>query len=65
MVWAADSNAFVCRAVIPDGVDATENVDLSGDYYGTVLPVVKLQFVKAGYGLAAWLKLIATGSTGL
>ena len=65
MVWASDSNAYVCTAVMPNGVDATETVDLSGDYYTTVLPVVKLQFAKAGYRLAAWLNLIATGSTGL
>ena len=65
MVWASDSNAYVCTAVMPDGVEATESVDLSGDYYTTVLPVVQLQFAKAGYRLAAWLNLIATGSTGL
>ena len=65
MVWASDSNAYVCTTVIPDGVAATEDIDLSGKYYTTVLPVVKLQFAKAGYRLAAWLNLIATGSTGL
>jgi hypothetical protein len=65
MVWATDANSYVCTTVIPDGVDATENVDLSGDYYTSVLPTVKLQFAKAGYRLAAWLNLIATGSTGL
>ena len=65
MVWASDSNAYVCTAVMPNGVEATEDTDLSGTYYTTVLPVVKLQFAKAGYRLAAWLNLIATGSTGL
>ena len=65
MVWASDSNAYVCSTVMPDGVAATEDVDLSGDYYNTVLPTVQLQFAKAGYRLAAWLNLIATGSTGL
>lgn len=65
MVWASDSNAYVCTEVIPNGVAATESVDLSGDYYTAVLPTVKLQFAKAGYRLAAWLNLIATGSTGL
>jgi S1/P1 Nuclease len=65
MVWASDSNAYVCTEVMPNGVAATESVDLSGAYYTAVLPTVKLQFAKAGYRLAAWLNLIATGSTGL
>ena len=81
MVWAKDSNAYVCSTVMPNGVAATENVDLSGSYYTAALPVVQLQFAKAGYRsvtesiqmdakaniyrLAAWLNLIATGTTGL
>jgi hypothetical protein len=81
MVWAKDSNAYVCTTVMPNGVLATENVDLSGAYYTSALPVVQLQIAKAGYRsvtengqmaaktdkhrLAAWLNLIATGSTGL
>jgi hypothetical protein len=65
MIWASDSNAYVCTTVMPNGVEATQEVDLSGDYYTSVLPVVQLQFAKAGYRLAAWLNLIATGSTGL
>jgi len=59
------SNAYVCSEVMPNGVAATENVDLGGDYYTMVLPTVKLQFAKAGYRLAGWLNLIATGSVGL
>jgi len=51
MVWASDSNAFVCSTVMPNGVAATEDVDLSGDYYTSALPIVKEQFAKAGYRL--------------
>lgn len=65
MIWATDSNAYVCTTVMPNGVAATEDVDLSGAYYTKALPIVELQVAKAGYRLAAWLNLIATGSTGL
>ena len=49
MDWATDSNAYVCSTVLPNGVAATENVDLSGAYYKSALPIVQLQFAKAGY----------------
>lgn len=65
MTWATDANAYVCTTVIPSGVSAVENVDLSGAYYNNAIPVIELQIAKAGYRLAAWLNLIATGSTGL
>ena len=65
MVWASDSNAYVCTTVMPNGVSAVENVDLDGAYYTSTLPVVKEQFAKAGYRLAGWLNLIATGEIGL
>lgn len=81
LIWASDSNAYVCSTVLPDGLTAVEDVDLSGTYYNEALPVIKLQIAKAGYRyvttmlwrksiltaqrLGAWLNLIATGSTGL
>jgi hypothetical protein len=65
MAWASDANAYVCSTVMPDGISSVENKDLSGTYYETALPVIQLQFAKAGYRLAAWLNLIVTGSTGL
>jgi hypothetical protein len=49
MSWAQDSNAFVCTTVIPNGVSAVENVDLSGDYYTSAMPVIEEQIAKAGY----------------
>ncbi|PQE31297.1 nuclease s1 protein [Rutstroemia sp. NJR-2017a WRK4] len=65
MVWASDSNAYVCSTVLPNGVSAVEGVDLSGAYYKSAIPVVEEQIAKAGYRLAAWLDLIATGTTDL
>lgn len=50
---------------MPKGVSPLETVDLAGDYYTGVVGVVEEQVAKAGYRLAAWLNLIATGSTGL
>ncbi|RDW84805.1 putative nuclease S1-1 [Coleophoma cylindrospora] len=65
LVWASDANSYVCSTVLVDGVSAVEGVDLAGAYYTAALPIVKLQIAKSGYRLAAWLNLIATGSTGL
>ncbi|PMD62413.1 S1/P1 nuclease [Hyaloscypha bicolor E] len=65
MVWASDANSFVCSTVMPNGVSAVEGVDLGGAYYTAAIPIVEEQIAKAGYRLAAWLNLIATGSTGL
>jgi nuclease S1 len=49
MLWAQDSNAFVCTTVMPNGVSAVENVDLAGDYYTSAMPVIEEQIAKAGY----------------
>jgi hypothetical protein len=65
MSWATDSNAFVCTEVMPNGISAVLKEDLSTTYYDAVMPTIKLQIAKAGYRLAAWLNLIATGETGL
>ncbi|OCL12051.1 nuclease S1 [Glonium stellatum] len=65
MGWATDSNAFVCSTVFKGGVSAVSGMELDGSYYSTAVPVIELQIAKAGYRLAAWLNLIATGSPGL
>lgn len=62
--WASEANGYVCSDVIPNGVSAVENVDLADAYYTAHLHVVQIQIARAGYRLAAWLNLIATGSTG-
>lgn len=65
MIWASDTNAYVCSKVLPNGQAAVESGDLSTTYYNSVIDTVELQIAKAGYRLAAWLNLMATGSTGL
>jgi hypothetical protein len=62
MVWVQEANAHVCDTVLAKGLSYVEGTDLSGDYYTTALPVFEEQIAKAGYRLAAWLNLIATGS---
>lgn len=49
LAWAEEANAFVCTTVMPDGVSALENQELSGDYYKSCVPVIQLQIAKAGY----------------
>lgn len=53
MGWASDSNSYVCSTVMPNGVSAVQGVDLSTTYYKTALPVIELQFAKAGYRYVA------------
>lgn len=59
LVWASESNAYVCTTVLPDGVDGVLDQDLSRDYYEKAAPVVEVQIARAGYRMAAWLDLIA------
>jgi hypothetical protein len=49
MVWARDSNAYVCTAVMPGGVSAVETGDLGDAYYNGVVDVVELQIAKGMY----------------
>lgn len=63
MTWASQANAYVCSTVIPNGADAVKTGDLSTTYYDGVNGVIQLQLARAGYRLAAWLNMIATGST--
>ena len=64
--WAKDANAYVCSTVLPGGISSVENQELgpSGPYYDSVTPTVNVLIARAGYRLAAWLNLVATGSTG-
>lgn len=63
--WANDANQYVCSVVLPNGVSAVQGKELSGSYYQSCISTVDLQLAKAGYRLAAWLDIIATGSTSL
>ncbi|KAK4250960.1 phospholipase C/P1 nuclease domain-containing protein [Corynascus novoguineensis] len=60
MAWAAESNAYVCTTVLPEGPDAIRDQELGSDYYEAAAPVVEVQVARAGYRLAAWLDLIVT-----
>ncbi|KAJ2898782.1 hypothetical protein MKZ38_003652 [Zalerion maritima] len=55
MIWATESNEYVCTAVLVDGVQHVESTDLAGDYTDDAQPVVKVQVAKQGYRLAKWL----------
>ena len=63
--WASGANAFVCSLVLKEGITTIENEDLGGAYYTKALPVVEMLLAQAGYRLAAWLDLLATGSIGM
>jgi hypothetical protein len=65
MVWAGDANAYVCSNALAPGLTYLESTDLSGSYYTGNVDCLNLLMAKAGYRLAAWLNLIATGTIGL
>lgn len=58
MLWATDSNAFVCSTVIPSGPEVVRNQEISGAYYDSAIPVVQKQIAKAGFRLAKWLDAV-------
>lgn len=49
LIWSEESNAFICTAVLPNGIDGVENQELSGAYYESAVPVIQLQIARAGY----------------
>ncbi|CAG8955919.1 hypothetical protein HYFRA_00008772 [Hymenoscyphus fraxineus] len=62
LIWAGESNAYVCSTVLPEGREGVENVELSGEYFEAAVPVVETLIARAGYRLAKWLDLIAVGA---
>jgi len=46
MVWATDSNAYVCTQVMPNGYTTLETGDLSGAYYTSNTGTIDLQIAK-------------------
>ena len=63
--WAAGANGFVCSLVLKDGITVVEGQDLGGAYFTKASPAVEMLLAQAGYRLAAWLDLLATGSVGM
>jgi len=49
LVWAEESNAFVCTTVLPEGMDGVKGKELSAEYYAAAVPVVQIQVARAGY----------------
>ncbi|KAI1329919.1 putative nuclease S1 precursor [Xylariaceae sp. FL0255] len=59
MIWASESNSYVCSHVFPEGPAAIAGQELAGEYFEKAAPVIELSIAKAGVRLAAWLDLIA------
>jgi hypothetical protein len=52
MVWATDSNAYVCTQVMPNGYTTLETGDLDGAYYTSNTPTIDLQIAKGMYKIS-------------
>ena len=46
LAWANDANNYVCSTVLPNGIDAVEGKELSGEYYDNAIPVIELLIAK-------------------
>jgi hypothetical protein len=62
--WAAESNAWVCKYVMKEGLEWLSSNDLSLDYYDGAKPIVEELISKAGLRLAGWLEaMVAAAAT--
>ena len=57
--WARESNAWVCRTVLKDGVDGVEGQELSSKYYTEAIAGIEELMTNAGLRLAAWINELA------
>jgi hypothetical protein len=57
--WAEESNAYVCSAVLKDGLEGVTERDLADEYYDGAVEVIEAQIRRGGRRLAAWLNLMA------
>ncbi len=60
--WAKESNTWICKYVLKEGVEWLENNDLSLEYYDGAVPVVEELIGKGGARLGAWLNALAVQS---
>jgi len=62
LAWAKESNTYVCKTAMKEGIEWLESNDLSKDYYEEAVPVVEYLIGKAGIRLAAWLEAMVAAS---
>ncbi|KAF1962460.1 nuclease S1 [Byssothecium circinans] len=63
MDWAREANAVVCTVVLPDGVEATKNKELSGSYFKASAAVIERQIFLAGFRLGMWINVLVANGT--
>lgn len=59
MQWAGETNAWVCRMVLRDGVEGVEGKELSVEYYIEAINGLEELISNAGRRLAAWINELA------
>jgi len=57
--WAGETNAWVCRTVLRDGVEGVEGKELSGEYFIATIHGLEELVSNAGRRLAAWINELA------
>lgn len=58
LIWARESNAYVCTTVLPDGVEGVQGKELNGTYFDKAVPVIEIQVARAGYRCVIWSSLV-------
>jgi len=59
MRWVRETNAWVCRTVLKDGVEGVKRRELSSKYYIEAISGVEELVSNAGSRLAAWINELA------
>jgi hypothetical protein len=62
LIWAKESNTWICKYVLKPSVEWLQSNDLSLEYYEGAVPVVEWAIGKAGARLGAWLNALAVAS---
>ena len=60
LVWATESNAFICGFVLKEPVERRE---LNGTYFDGAKPIIEEQIAKGGVRLAAWINKLAEAAS--
>jgi hypothetical protein len=65
LVWVRETNSWVCRYVLKDGISSITGSELSGRYYDGAVHVVESQIMLAASRLAVWTNALAIAHGGI
>lgn len=57
--WARESNAWICKFVLRDGIEGVQGKELGGSYYDWAIWIMEQQIIRAGWRLGAVINTLA------